>query len=317
MPFTAHDGVDAVVVVSERLAPHEDAERYTLIVSLLTGALATAAAATIAAWVTTRALQPVSEMARTAADWSERDLSRRFAMGTPTNEITGLAATLDGLLDKVSAAIRSEQRLTSELAHELRTPLTALQGSAELALMQSDLTHSQRETLEEIDMAARRMASTITTLLEVARSEATVMDAASSSIADVVSTVLDTVPLEQLEQFEVDVEVDDQRIAAPARIAVRALAPVVENAVRFADRHISIRSVPSTSGDVVLLVEDDGPGVAGDTQDLFEPGKTYSGGSGAGLGLSIARRMARSAGGELTLVSAGAPTRFELRLPRA
>ena len=55
------------------------------------------------------------------------------------------AATLDGLLDKVSAAIRSEQRLTSELAHELRTPLTAVQGTAGLMLLRPDLDDDLRE----------------------------------------------------------------------------------------------------------------------------------------------------------------------------
>lgn len=74
-------------------------------------------------------------MAERAADWSEHDLSHRFGLGPPTNELAALGETLDHLLDRVAMAIRSEQRLTSELAHELRTPLTAIQGSADLALL--------------------------------------------------------------------------------------------------------------------------------------------------------------------------------------
>ena len=215
IPFTTTGGSQGVVVVSERLEPYEEAERYALIVSLITGALATAAAAGIAASVTTRALKPVALLAQTATDWSEHDLSRRFELGSPTNEITALAATLDTLLDKVTAAIRSEQRLTSELAHELRTPLTVVQGTADLALMQDELSPPMREVLEEISEASRRMATTITTLLDVARTESSLMDAASCSIADVVRDVLATLPHDGL---TVHVDLVDHRVAAPAGV---------------------------------------------------------------------------------------------------
>ena len=74
-------------------------------------------------------------MAQRASEWSEHDLSHRFSLGPPTNELESLGSTLDQLLDRVTSAILSEQRLTAELAHELRTPLTNIQGSAGLALM--------------------------------------------------------------------------------------------------------------------------------------------------------------------------------------
>ena len=314
IPFITTGGSRAVVVVSERLEAYEEAERYALIVSLITGALATAAAAGIAALVTTRALKPVALLAQTAADWSEHDLSRRFGLGRPTNEITALAATLDTLLDKVTTAIRSEQRLTSELAHELRTPLTVVQGTADLALMQDELTPMMREVLEEISEASRRMATTITTLLDVARTESSLMDAASCSIADVVRDVLAALPHDGL---TVRVDVLDQRVGAPETIAARALAPVVANALRFAHAQVVISTVAGSAGALNVIVEDDGPGVDGEPEEIFEPGVTSTGGSGAGLGLTIARRMARSVGGDLEVAHARTPTRLVLRLPLA
>lgn len=313
-PFTTTSGATGVVVVSERLSPYEEAERYALIVSLATGALSTAAAAAIAAWVTSRALQPVAVLARTAADWSEHDLTRRFELGAPTNELTALAGILDTLLDKVSTAIRSEQRLTSELAHELRTPLTAVQATADLALLDEDLSPDARESMEDIAGAARRMATTITTLLDVARTEASQLAASSCSLADVVEDVLRNVPHDGL---EVEVSVADHRVAAPAAILARALSPVLENAVRFAHHGVSISSPESTSGDVIVVIADDGPGVDVSAETIFLPGTTSAGGSGAGLGLALSRRMARSIGGDLELVKSQGPTRFELRLPRA
>ena len=66
--------------------------------------------------------------------WSEHDLDRRFALGAPRDELTALAATLDGLLGRISAALRHEQRFSAEMAHELRTPLSGVRAEAEFAL---------------------------------------------------------------------------------------------------------------------------------------------------------------------------------------
>ena len=69
-----------------------------------------------------------------ARDWSEHDLDRRFELGPPRDELTALSATLDGLLGRIAASLRHEQRFSAEMAHELRTPLSGVRGEAELAL---------------------------------------------------------------------------------------------------------------------------------------------------------------------------------------
>lgn len=313
-PFTTTEGLHGVVIVTERLKPYETAEYYALLVSLLTGLLTTAAAGFGAGWITRRALQPVNQMAQTAADWSERDLGRRFDLGMPSNELSALAGTLDTLLDKVSAAIRSEQRLTSELAHELRTPLTTVQGTADLALMRDDLSPETREDLRQISDESHRMAATITALLELARSEESLTEASTCSLVELVDEATrTTIP----SLLEIVLNVTDQRLAVPHAIALRALSPVVENALRFARSRVIVSAAPGGAGMVHVLVEDDGPGVSGDGERIFEPGTTSGSGSGAGLGLAIARRMARSVGGDVELTNLARPTRFEIRLPRA
>ena len=311
VPFSTATGAQGVVIVDEVLTPYDKAEFYALLVSLATGATATGAAAALAAWVTRRALRPVAEMASTAAEWSEHDLSRRFDLGPRTNELTALAATLDTLLDKVTAAIRSEQRLTSELAHELRTPLTTIQATADLVLLGDDLTPAVREDVQEISGASRRMASTIATLLELARTQRDVSESAVSSLAHVVDEAVRTTPTE----IPMDVDVPDLRLGLPHVLAVRALAPVVANAVRFAATGVKIHVAPTATPAVDLIVEDDGPGVAGHREDIFHAGATSGGGSGAGLGLALARRVARSCGGDVELTRAAGPTQFVVRFP--
>ncbi|MEZ5191938.1 MAG: HAMP domain-containing protein [Nocardioides sp.] len=91
-----------VVVVVERLAPYEETEAVALLVSVAAGLLLVMVATALTAWVSRRALAPVSAMAATAEEWSEHDLDQRFGLGLPRDEITSLGQTLDRLLEKVA-----------------------------------------------------------------------------------------------------------------------------------------------------------------------------------------------------------------------
>ena len=122
VPFTTPSGDAAVLVVSQETGPYERSEAYALLATGGIGVLVVAITALMALRVTRQALEPVTQMAQRASEWSERDLSHRFALGPPTNELASLGGTLDQLLDRVASAIRTEQRLTAELAHEAPHP---------------------------------------------------------------------------------------------------------------------------------------------------------------------------------------------------
>jgi signal transduction histidine kinase len=312
VPFATQSGDRGVIVVSQATAPYERSELYALVATGALGALVIAVAALIALRVTRQALQPVTQMAIRASEWSERDLTHRFDLGTPTDELSALGETLDHLLDRVASAILSEQRLTSELAHELRTPLTVIQGSADLALLRGVEDADTRRDLEQVSASAHEMSQVIATLLDLAREGATGIDQQTCHLADVVPALLAAVPP--------GTEVEDAtapstaRIAAPGHLVVRAVLPLVDNAVRHAASALTLTATDHHDK-VELVVTDDGPGVTpGLRETLFEPGVTQGAG-GAGLGLGIARRVARSFGGEIVLAR-GREAAFVVTLPR-
>lgn len=312
-PFTIDADTSGVAVLSEPLAPYESDERAALTVSVVAGLLMVVLSVVMAAWITHRALAPVQAMAETAHEWSEHDLERRFGLGPPTDEIRALGQTLDELLDKVATAIRAEQRLTSELAHELRSPLTAVQATAELMSMRSDLDDQLREDVADVLAGCRAMGATMTVLLEISRHQASGASSGSATGPELGDAVRGRHPDARLEMdlpegFEVHV---------PVEVALRALTPVLDNALRVA-HHVSLAARPATdTGLVALHVHDDGPGVAPALVDgLFQPGTTDRIGSGSGLGLSLARRVARSAGGDVVLLpDDGAGATFAITLP--
>ncbi|MEP9361628.1 HAMP domain-containing sensor histidine kinase [Nocardioides sp. CN2-186] len=313
VPFTTQAGQSGVVVVSQETTPYERSEMYALAATIGIGLLVIGISAAIASRVTTQALAPVAQMAKRATDWSEHDLTHRFELDGPDNELAQLGDTLDGLLDRVSMAIRSEQRLTSELAHELRTPLTAIQGSADLALLRGVDDDEARAELEQIATSARAMSDVITTLVDVARDHAAAGTASTSVVADVVDGVRVMVPTGLT--FVDATTGSTARVAGPRELVLRALAPVVDNAVAHARTTVTLTAVDAPRA-VEISVQDDGPGIdAGERDKLFEVGISSRGGTGLGLG--IAQRVARSMGGTVRVGEADTGATFILTLPRA
>jgi two-component system, OmpR family, sensor kinase len=313
VPFDTPSGQSGVVVVSQDTTPYERSERYALYATGVLAVLVIATTALFALRVTRKALEPVAQMAQRATEWSEHDLTSRFALGPPTNELAALGETLDHLLDRVASAILSEQRLTAELAHELRTPLTSIQGSADLALLRGVADPAARQDLEQISASSHEMSAVITTLLDLARDESPSSRRRTCTVADLVPALVaaagDAVPVEDR------TEASSASIAAPRDLVVRAIVPLIDNAVQHARSRITLTAEdrPDT---VELTVSDDGPGVPDALrEEVFQPGVTYRDG-GAGLGLGIARRVARSFGGEITLAAATDGACFVVSMPR-
>lgn len=281
--------------------------------AVLAGSLVIAALVMIAGWLAIRsavtgALEPVAQMTDAARTWSASDLERRFDLGPARDELTGLAATLDGLLGRIAASRRHEQRLAGEIAHELRTPLAGLRARAELALRAEgeSAADERRAALEAVVIDSDRLAAAIDTLLAIARQE---LDPSEGSV-----------DLAGIAAEIEDIEISPSPIVLPKAegdpdVVRRAIAPLVDNAKRHSRDRVWIE-LTATDHTVRLAVCDDGPGIAADlAEQVFDPGFRGSDQDpGAGLGLSLARRLARSCGGDVK-VEPGDGGRFVLELP--
>ena len=105
------------------------------------------------------------------------------------------------------------------------------------------------------------------------------------------------------------------RVAGPRELVLRALAPVVDNAVAHARTTVTLTAVDTTRA-VEISVQDDGPGIdPGERDTLFDVGISSRGGTGLGLG--IAQRVARSMGGSVHVGEADRGATFVVTLPRA
>ena len=307
------------VVSAVALDPYEDTERTAFVGALILAALLLAAVAVLSRWMLGRALEPVSRMTAAAAAWRASDLDRRFALGEPYDELTRLAATLDDLLEQIAASLRHEQRFTAELSHELRTPLARISAETELMLRRERTPDEYRDALDSIQRSADTMARTVEALVAAAQHEAG-LTRTTSDVRDVVSSAIGATR-QNGALVDIGVSLPDQpvRVAVDGQLAERMLQPLLDNATRYG--HVVNVSVVRGNTVASIAIDDDGPGVAGDERDMiFEPGARGSasaGHDGAGLGLALAQRLARSAGGAIIAEPNEGGGRFTLKLPLA
>ncbi len=310
------------IVGGVSLAPYDQTRRTALLGSIGLGVLLLVVVALAARWLLASALRPVARMTGLAAAWSETDIDHRFGGGPPHDELTQLAATLDGLLDRLAASLRREQRFSAELSHELRLPLSRVLAETELALRREREPEEYRQALADVHRDAQQLARTVEALVAAARQES----GAARGTADAYAIATEAVEACAGLAAQRDVDLAAEPPTAPLRIGIdgqlaeRILQPVVENACRYGKHNVRV-TVSRDTTRVLYVVEDDGPGIPQAERELiFEPGVRGTSGAttdGAGLGLALARRLARSASGDIDVEASAAGARFVIALPTA
>jgi signal transduction histidine kinase len=311
------------VVAGASLKPYETAGRRALVASLVLGLLVLAGVLAVVRLAINAALRPVDRMTAEAAAWSIEDLDHRFPDTASHDELSRLAATFNDLLARLAASFRHEQRFSAEVSHELRTPLAKLIIESELALRRRRSEPEYRAALESVIEDARQMERVIETLLAVARSEIDPRTGTSDA-GRVADAVIRSVRGADARGVHVALGRPQHalRLGVDADLAERVLAPVVANALRFADDTASV-DLREKGAAIEFVVTDNGPGVAPDQREaIFAPGfRGAPAGNGrqggTGLGLSLARRLARAAGGDVVCDGGTADTAFVISLPSA
>jgi signal transduction histidine kinase len=267
-----------------------------------------------------RALKPVESIRQEVADITGSDLHRRVPQPATRDEIARLAATMNGMLDRLEAATDRQRRFVDDASHELRSPLAVLRGELEIAL-------NHAKTADWPAVAARllgdvsRQERLVHDLLFMAREEH------GGTRAPEVLVDLDAVVFDEVDRVRIrsSAVIDTTGVsAAPVRghreDLGRVVANLLENAVRHASERVVV-TVGMNGSRAELVVHDDGPGIPHDVRDrIFErfarldEGRSRDKG-GTGLGLAIASDIVSAHGGTITVEDAAVGARLVVRLP--
>lgn len=253
-----------------------------------------------------RALRPVDEMRRAAADVVRRGGSGSLPV-PEQEELGALALTLNDLLDRLQSSAARQRTFVADAAHELRSPIAALRASLEVAAAHPE-AYATPELVADLGREVLRMQGLVDDLLLLARVGSTPARVQDVDLAAVVAEVADRAQVTG---------------AGRARGDAGAIGRVVRNLVENAVRHAAT-AVRVTVADGAVTVDDDGAGIAPeDRARVFErfvrlddAREREAGGSG--LGLAIAREVAREQGGDVELADSPlGGLRAVLRLPVA
>ncbi|KUJ35772.1 HAMP domain-containing sensor histidine kinase [Streptomyces sp. NPDC093228] len=256
-----------------------------------------------------RVLSPLGRITRTARAVAGSDLSRRIELDGPDDELKELADTFDDMLERLQRAFTAQQRFVGNASHELRTPLAINRTLLEVHLSDPGAPVELQQLGRTLLATNERSEQLVEGLLLLARSDNQIVERKPVDLAEVAAQAVDQVHAEAEAK---GVELRGDRAPAVVQgngvLLERIALNLVQNAVRYnipKDGWVDV-TTQLQHGQAVLVVANTGPMVpAYEIDNLFEPFtrlRTERTGSdkGVGLGLSIARSVARAHGGHIT-----------------
>jgi heavy metal sensor kinase len=259
-----------------------------------------------------KSFAPVTTMSLKARQIGAETLDERIEIGNERDELGFLAATLNGLLERLQLAFESQRRFMADASHELRTPIAIIQGEADVALARDRDAADYRESIEVMQRAARKLTRIVQNLFLLARGDAGRYPISMSRfyVGEVVADCIRGMrSVAQARGVALSCSApEDIVIVADEELIHRLVLNLVENAVKFTQSggtvHVDVRD---GDGNCTIRVADTGSGIApADQSRIFE--RFFRGdrarpqdAGGAGLGLPIARWITEVHGGELRL----------------
>jgi len=286
-----------------------------------------------------RALSPIHAITQTAVQITRADdLGRRIPHLGPPDEVGQLAGAFNEMLERLERIFNAQRRFVADVSHELRTPLTTIRGNVDLLRRMGG---DDPASLDAIENETERMIRLVGDLLLLARADAGYlpMDRRPVEIQAVMVDVATQTRVLADQRLQVELEMSDLGDAEPLVVDGDAdrlkqlLLNLVDNAIKHTpDDGTVILSLAQMDGWVRLTVADTGSGIPPeDLPHIFErfyraeksrwrkaPPNASSPGVGAGLGLSIARWIAKAHDGHIEVQSeSGKGSAFHVWLPLA
>jgi heavy metal sensor kinase len=292
-----------------------------------TMALLIVLAAAVGWFMARRALSGVEAISRTARNISGGALENRVPVKSKVDEIDQLAITFNQMLDRIQTLVTGIKEMSDNIAHDLRSPITRIRGIAEVTLTtaknMTEYENMAASTIEECD----RLLDMINTMLVISKTEAGVnkLEHKALNIPAVVQEACELFqPIAEDKWLVLSCDVSGNgSINGDVPLIQRMIANLLDNAIKYTPLggNVSIDVETDTDRTVIVSVRDTGIGISPDELDhifdrFYRCDQSRSK-PGIGLGLSLARTIARAHGGDIRVSSQpGKGSTFTVILPR-
>lgn len=266
-----------------------------------------------------RALRPVKAITEQTGRIRSGTLHERVPVPASHDEVAGLATEMNDMLDRLHREDQRRRQFIADASHELRSPIASIHTQAEVAIAEAG-ADSTAELANGVLAEAERLGTIVDDLLALARHDETL--APPGSIIDLDDIVLAVAARPRRVPVETG-HVSGGQVRGRVDELARAVTHLLDNAARHASSVVQV-SVETRGSDVVMAVEDDGPGVDPvDRERIFDrfvrldEARVRDDG-GAGLGLAVVATVVTTAGGRITVSDSDlGGARFEIVLPAA
>ena len=285
-----HDGILAFLVPRTRL---EAADAGAFVFWMLSSSVFLIG---IALWFLRNQVKPIERLARVAESFGKgRSLTDFKPSGAA--EVRRAALAFMQMRERIDRHVQQRTDMLSGVSHDLRTPLTRMR--LQLAMMTKDADH------DALAADVAEMEQMVNEYLEFARGESGEEPEATDLRALVEETIADSMRVKSSFGRITTSMLEDVTIAVKRTALKRCLTNLIDNALRYA-KSVEV-SLTRNSRSAEIRVDDDGPGIAEERrEEAFRPftrldqGRNLQSG-GVGLGLAIARDIARAHGGDVIL----------------
>jgi signal transduction histidine kinase len=235
------------------------------------------------------------------------DFSHRLDEDTGGEEFAMLAAAINAMLERIEELVEQLRLVTDSLAHDLRSPLTRMRANMERATGGAG-PERQQQALEAVALDIDRMLRLISATLEISSTEAGAgrQHFEEFDVAEMLRDICEIYnPVAEERGMSISVSAPDALKFVGNRQSVgRAVANLVDNALHYGGGAIEL-GASATDGTIALSVSDRGPGIPPELREQalgkyrrLEEARTTE---GSGLGLALARAVARLHGGDIAL----------------
>ena len=294
------------VAVSQRTKVRDDIARNSALSTLMPFVILIPVLLLLVGNLIRQMFKPLKLLASDLDQRAEQDLRRVSDVNLPS-EIQPFVVAINRLLRRVSESVSVQHRFVADAAHELRSPLTALSLQAE-QLEAADMSPLAKERLGTLRAGLKRTQILLVQLLAFARAQQVpLVKPPSIPIQPVLRQVLeDLMPLAEAKRMDLGVVGEIDASVSVKETDFRTLVKnLIENAIRYSPIGGQVDvSVQSNTDEVILIVEDTGPGIpVSERQRVFDPFYRVLGHEedGSGLGLSIVKAIADRAGATVNL----------------
>jgi two-component system, OmpR family, sensor kinase len=290
-----------------------------VLAALLAGVAAWLASRPIARWL----MGPLSDLRRQVGSIDfTNTYTARLGPAAGVTEVDALRRAITELLERVERALRQAERFAADAAHELRTPLTAIRGELELLVEDGVLPPPAQASVLRVQRRVVELGTLLERLLVLALPDESQWCASELvSLQELAEDLISSIPDAERARVRLAEANGDVVVRGDSALLGLLFSNGLGNALKFG-QSVSVSTFQDAS-DVVLRLDDDGPGVPVEQRALvFEPFVRFATAgqrpiAGHGLGLALIAHVARRHGGLARFIDGPPGAHLEIRLPRS